>query len=602
MACLAVAPPTLGEAAPHGSDGIGDPYFPLDGNGGIDVLSYDIHDRYRFAQRRLSGWTALRLRATETLSGFDLDFLLPVSEVAVDGRRVHFDQSRHHELAIDTRLDRGKSVRVVVRYSGFPQRYAYDGESNWLASATEVVAMNQPHMAPWWFPANDHPLDKARVKMSITVPKGKRVIGNGRLVGREVHGGLATTTWRADEPMVPYLAFFAAGRYAVDRGRADGRPWLVAVSKALPTSSQQEAMRLMKRTPHLLHWLESVVGDYPFSVTGGLTTSLDPGFALENQTRPTYPFMGEGPAAVRTVVHELAHQWFGDSVAVERWKDIWLNEGAATFFEEYYSETHDGRTAQQWMRGLYDGIGADDSFWDHRVADPCPQHQSCVNSIFASYVYYRGGMALQALRNVIGDEPLLHAAAPVGRRPGRGQRRDGAVRGAGGGGQRPGPERVLRRLAAHAREAGRHGRQRPRLTRLDQRAAAPTGRSRSPRASRTRRCRPRPPAGPGPPGERASPGRSWPSAPSPRPAPPRAPRAPRARRGTTATPPGRRPAVRTRSRCRRGARSPPTSGAAPGTPVRRRCGRPAVPAVRRAARGRRRWCGRRGRPTRCRRA
>ena len=397
------------DPAPHGASGIGDPYFPLDGNGGIDVLSYNIHDRYRFGQRRLSGWTALRLTATEALSGFNLDFLLPVSRVEVDGHRATFDQGRH-ELSIDRDLAEGETVRVVVRYSGRPERYSYAGESNWLASRNEVVAMNQPHMAPWWFPANDHPLDKSDVKISITVPKDKRVVANGRLLGRDVHRRLATTTWRADEPMVPYLAFFAAGRYEIAKGRANGRPWYVAVSKGLSTSSQQEAMHLMRQTPRLLRWLEGVIGDYPFSVSGGLTTALPVQFALENQTRPTYPFWGDGPGAVRTVVHELAHQWFGDSVAVAGWKDIWLNEGWATYFEHFYTEDHGGSSADQWLRDMYD-IPSDDPFWNHQVADPCPSHEGCVGPIFAPFVYYRGGMALVALRNRIGDtdfSALMH--------------------------------------------------------------------------------------------------------------------------------------------------------------------------------------------------
>jgi aminopeptidase N len=401
---FAPSPSAVGRAeAPHGSAGIGDPYFPLDGNGGIDVRSYDIHDRYRFADGRLSGWTALRLTATEAISGFNLDFLLPVSRVEVDGRRVPFDQS-HHELSIDAPLGDRETARVVVRYAGLPGRYSYAGESNWLASEHEVVAMNQPHMAPWWFPANDHPLDKAHVRVSITVPEAKRVVANGRRVERTVRRGLATTTWEADEPMVPYLAFFAAGSFQIERGRMDGRPWYVAVSDGLGTASQRVAMGLMKRTPRLVHWLEGVIGPYPFDQTGGLTTSLPVGFALENQTRPTYPFLGDSPAAVRTVVHELAHQWFGDSVAVEGWTDIWLNEGWATYFENYYWETHGGPTTDELLRDEYGDIPADDSFWDHEVADPCPDHVDCVGPIFAGFVYERGGMALAALRNRIGDD------------------------------------------------------------------------------------------------------------------------------------------------------------------------------------------------------
>ena len=384
-----------GPADPVGAAGIGDPYYPLDGNGGIDVLRYDVHDSYAFGERRLSGWTLVRLVATEDLSAFHLDLLLPVRSVEVAGRAVAWHREGAHELVVDAPLTAGQSYDVVVRYAGRPGEVSWQGERNWLASGREVVAMNEPHMAPWWFPANDHPADKALMDISITVPKDRQVIANGRRLGRVVHGLRATTHWRADEPMAPYLAFFAAGSFAVDQGTSRGLPWYVAVSKQVDARTRADAMTLMRRTPGVVHWLASELGAYPFSTTGGVSTALSPGFALENQTRPTYPMVG--PAAVGLLVHELAHQWFGDSVSVARWRDIWLNEGAATFMEWRWDEAHGGLSAQRALTAAYDAQPAASGFWRVVVADPGPA------DLFSAPVYRRGAMTLQALRRRIGD-------------------------------------------------------------------------------------------------------------------------------------------------------------------------------------------------------
>jgi aminopeptidase N len=257
--------------------------------------------------------------------------------------------------------------------------------------------MGQPHIAPWWSPANDHPRDKATFDLHVRVPRGREAVSNGRLVGRDVGRDSTSWHWRSRQPMAPYLAFFAAGDFRLERGTAGDTPYVLAVSERLTAAQQRRALALMRRTPRVLAWLEHRLGDYPFDSTGGLTTSLRPGFALENQTRPTYPYVG-GPGQDWLVAHELAHQWFGDAVSVHGWRDIWLNEGIATWLELLWDHNRGFASPQGWLEASWESRAADASFWSLTIADPGP------NRLFDDAVYERGAMTVQALRHRLGGE------------------------------------------------------------------------------------------------------------------------------------------------------------------------------------------------------
>jgi aminopeptidase N len=413
--------PTPRSHAVAGARGIGDPYFPLDGNGGIDVRSYDVHDSYRFADRRLRGWTIVTLRTTERLRSFDLDFLLKVSSVQLPTGAARFNQPDGHELVIRPArpIPAGTTVRVRIAYAGHPDRVGWDGEHNWVADDDEVVAINEPHMAPWWFPSDDHPLDKARMDLHLTVPRADRVIANGRLVGVRRNGDHATYHWSGGGRMATYLAFFAAGRFEVRHGVLGvhrGLPWYVAVSRQLPRAQRRAELQALLRTRRIVSWLRRRLGPYPFAETGGVITALNPGFSLETQTRPTYPL----GVTDTLMVHELAHQWFGDSVSVHHWRDVWLNEGFATFMQALWNEDHGGPSTRRWLHETYAANPAGGAFWQLRISDPGPRH------LFDWPVYQRGAMALAALRERMGPHDFARLLRAWVRRHAHGHGTTGA--------------------------------------------------------------------------------------------------------------------------------------------------------------------------------
>ena len=381
-----------------GSPGIGDPYYKDYGNGGYDAGHYSIAVDYDPASDLLTGTTTITATATQDLRRFNLDLALKASSVTVNGAPAKYRQTAHELTVIPaTALTSGDTMTITVTYAGVPSSVAVNGLKPWVKTADGAVAVGEPEIAAWWFPSNDHPRDKATFDIKATVPKGVEALSNG-LLKRTVYGKTTDTwVWKSAKPQTTYLTFLAVGQFDITQGTtSSGLPWLNAVA----SNGGQEgeyAKADLARTPEVIDWHTRMWGKYNFEATGGVAPAADFGFALENQTRPVYTrgFWRQGPN-IYVIVHEQAHQWYGDTVSVHNWKDIWLNEGFASFAEWYWSETHGEGSAQEILQQVY-STPATSSFWRVTIGNPGAGNE------FNGAVYDRGAATLQALRNRIGD-------------------------------------------------------------------------------------------------------------------------------------------------------------------------------------------------------
>ncbi|MFE2560069.1 M1 family metallopeptidase [Streptomyces sp. NPDC059352] len=383
-----------------GAAGLRDPYFPKLGNGGYDVRHYALSLAYDPGTGRLDGTVEITARATQDLSAFNLDLAgLSVGGATVDGARAAYNRAGN-ELTLRPReeIRDGAEFRATVTYSGVPEPITdADGSvEGWLRTDGGAVAVGEPEGSMTWFPGNHHPSDKAAYDISLTVPAGLEALSNGVRTERRTEGdGRVTTVWHAAEPMASYLATVAVGRYETATETAvvpAAVPGALPVLTAAEPPVAADSAALRGEIPDLLARQVERFGPYPFSSAGAIVTVDGTlGYALETQTRPVFPAASFDRT---TLVHELAHQWFGNSVTPETWRDLWLNEGFATYAEWLYAEEYEHVPA----RTRFERAFAQEANWAFPPAAP-----PAAENLFDPPVYQRGAMVLHKLRETVGE-------------------------------------------------------------------------------------------------------------------------------------------------------------------------------------------------------
>ena len=418
-------PPTPPDYGP-GPRTLGDPLFPEVGNGGYDAQHYGVELNWTAANAFVAGTgVTMTAEATQDLSELSLDLEgLTVDTVTVDGAQAGF--ARVAPVACSSAppcpptklvitpgdpIETGDEFTVRVAYTGTPMRHTDpDGsDEGWTDTPDGAFVVNEPVGAMTWIPVNNHPIDKASYDFELTVPTGRTAIGNGELVSPPVDNGDGTTTWRwaMEQPMSTYLSTSTVGLFDFAQSTT---PHGLAVQSFLDSGftdpEKLVALSTIDRQVEIVDYFTGLFGAYPFDSTGVVADEADVGYALEVQTKSHFPSPVVDPV---TLAHEVAHQWFGNSVTLQSWKDIWLNEGWATWSEwQWDYEENNGllSPAQQFDLNYTPGAGA------------CPADKWCqppseptAATMFSTFpVYTRPAMMLEALRQIVGTGRFLDLA------------------------------------------------------------------------------------------------------------------------------------------------------------------------------------------------
>ena len=383
------------------SEPVEDSYYPEVGDPGVDALHYDLSLAWTPRSRSLEGVTTLVFRATGDADSFQLDLApaLDVSRVTVDGEKVDADHAGK-DLVVASDVVEDRRYVVEVRYTGTPEPVAapttrsdFSTTGFTVTPSGEAWTMQEPYGAHTWYPVNDHPSDKALYDFTLSVPSPWVGVANGELAERTDAAGTTTTRWHLAEPAASYLTTVAFGDYtSTSNTSASG----VEITYWVPTGSPRLAAGLEAAAAGL-DWLEGRLGPYPFDTLGFVLVDSQSG--METQTMIT---LGKTDYTLSepVLVHEMAHQWYGDQVSPHDWRDVWMNEGMTMYLQGMWEAESTGITIDEQM----DAYAATEAT---SRAESGPPAAYDPGEFGEGNIYYGPALMWHELRERIGDDAFF---------------------------------------------------------------------------------------------------------------------------------------------------------------------------------------------------
>lgn len=382
-----------------GNPSIGDPYAPELGNTGYDVQHYNIQMSLNPEEKnQAAGTVTIEAVATEdNLGALSLDFIgFEINELKVNGQTAVFTREDGKLIVtLPEPLAAADAFEISISYAGETVRdpSAYVGFASsvglFFGAEDTIYILSEPDGSRYWFPNNDHPRDKATFRFEVTVPEGYTAVANGLFVAQEDN----TFIWEHNHPMASYLATIAVAENY--ERLEDTSPAGIALRHYTFPEDKAAFERSSQVTGEAIDWMSELFGRYPYEEFGYVTVHA-PGVSLETQTMV---LLSTGMLDERTVIHELAHMWFGDLVSLDSWGEMWRNEGFATYISVLWELRDDPDSLDVVMEGFRASMGEEADF--PPLKNPKPA------DLFSGFTYFGGAVMVHDLRREMGDEAFF---------------------------------------------------------------------------------------------------------------------------------------------------------------------------------------------------